>query len=105
MGNKAYNFYGANSAALRELKLTANYADMLEDSLDGKVSSFNMGGTLRLDTENIKDDKMYELYQYKKQYGGEFVEMPGEFFLVINRKAFNILNGKLNYFRRIIYRR
>ncbi|MBQ6172549.1 MAG: peptidoglycan bridge formation glycyltransferase FemA/FemB family protein [Clostridia bacterium] len=105
MGNKAYNFYGANSEALRALKLTANYADMLDDSLDGKVSSFNMGGTLRLDTENIKDDKMYELYQYKKQYGGEFVEMPGEFFLVINRKAFNILNGKLNYFRRIIYRR
>jgi lipid II:glycine glycyltransferase (peptidoglycan interpeptide bridge formation enzyme) len=105
MGNKAYNFYGANSGALRELKLTANYADMLEDSLDGKVTSFNMGGTLRLDTVNIKDDKMYELYQYKKQYGGEFVEMPGEFFLVINRKMFNFLNGKLNYFRRIIYRR
>lgn len=105
MGNKAYNFYGANSAALRELKLTANYADMIDDSLDGKVSSFNMGGTLRLDTDNIKDDKMFELYQYKKQYGGEFVEMPGEFFLVTNRKMFNILNGKLNYFRRIIYRR
>ena len=105
MGNKAYNFYGANSAALRELKLTANYADMLEDSLDGKVSSFNMGGTLRLDTVNIKDDKMYELYQYKKQYGGEFVEMPGEYFLVLNRKMFKLLNGKLNYFRRIIYRR
>ena len=105
MGNKAYNFYGANSEALRELKLTANYADMIDDSFDGKVSTFNMGGTLRLDTENIKDDKMYDLYQYKKQYGGEFVEMPGEFFLVINRRAFNFLNGKLNYFRRIIYRR
>jgi len=104
MGNKAYNFYGANAAALRELKLTANYADMIENALDGTVTTFNMGGTLRLDTENIKDDKMYELYKYKKEYGGEFVEMPGEFFLVINRREFNILNGKLNYFRRIIYR-
>ena len=105
MGNKAYNFYGANSAALRELKLTANYADMIDNSVDGKVSTFNMGGTLKLDTDNIKDDKMYELYQYKKQYGGEFVEMPGEFFLVINRKMFELLNGKLNYFRRIVFRR
>jgi len=105
MGNKAYNFYGANSGALRELKLTANYADMIKDSVDGKVTTFNMGGTLKLDTENIKDDRMYELYQYKKQYGGEFVEMPGEFFLIINRKAFELLNGKLNYFRRIIFRR
>lgn len=105
MGDKAYNFFGANADALRELKLTANYNDMINDSIDGTVTTFNMGGTLRLDTENIKDDKMYDLYKYKCDYCGEFVEMPGEFFLIMKPKLFKLLNGKLNYFRRIIYRR
>lgn len=104
MGNKAYNFYGANSSALRELKLTAHYWDMIQDSIDGEVETFNMGGTLKLDTDDIKKDRMYELYQYKCMYGGEFVEMPGEYFLVSNRKLFNLFYHKLNYFRRIIFR-
>ena len=63
MGNKAYNFYGANAGALRELKLTANYWDMIKDSLDGQVTTFNMGGTLELNTDELKKDPMYELYQ------------------------------------------
>ena len=104
MGNKAYNFYGANSTALRDLKLTANYWDMIEDSLDGKVETFNMGGTLKLDTEDIKKDHMYKLYQYKCQYNGEFSEFPGEYFLIFNKKLFNLFNNKLNYFRRIIFK-
>jgi peptidoglycan pentaglycine glycine transferase (the first glycine) len=104
MGNKAYNFYGANAAALRDLKLTANYWDMIEDSLDGRIETFNMGGTLKMDTDDIKKDKMYELYQYKCQYNGEFSQFPGEYFLIFNKKLFNLLNNKLNYFRRIIFK-
>lgn len=105
MGNKAYNFFGANALALRELKLTAHYADMLEDSFDGNVETFNMGGTLKLDTENIKDDRMYDLYMYKKEYGGEFVEMPGEFYMIVRPKLYGLFHDKLNYFRRIVFRK
>lgn len=104
MGNKAYNFYGANSVFLRDLKLTANYWDLIKDSLDGKVETFNMGGTLKLTTDDIKKDPMYELYQYKCQYGGEFVEMPGEFFLISRPKLFDLFHNKLHYFRRLIFR-
>lgn len=103
MGNKAYNFYGANSPILRELKLTANYWDMISDSIDNKAESFNMGGTLKLDTEDIKQDRMYELYKYKSEYGGEFSELVGEYHLISYPKLYRILCGKLNYFRRIVF--
>lgn len=103
MGNKAYNFYGANAKALRDLRLTANYWDMIRDSIDGNVTTFNMGGTLKLNTEDIKKDSMYDLYLYKKQYGGEFVQMPGEFFLIRDRKKYEFFHKKLNYFRRMVY--
>lgn len=104
VGNKAYNLYGANAAALRELKLSADYWDMIEDSIDGTVTSFNMGGTLKLSTEKIKDDPLYDLYLYKKRYGGEFVEMPGEYHLILDQKKYEFFHNKLNYFRRIIFR-
>jgi len=103
-GNKAYNLYGANSSALRELRLTANYWDMIQDSLDNTVSTFNMGGTLKLDTNKLKDDAMYDLYLYKSLYNGEFVELPGEFILISRSKLFNLLHTKLNYFKRIVFK-
>ena len=103
MGNKAYNFYGANAGALRELKLTANYWDMIKDSLDGQVTTFNMGGTLELNTDELKKDPMYELYQYKCMYHGEFVEMPGEYFLIRSPKLFELFHNKLRYFRRMVF--
>ena len=77
---------------------------MIQDSIDGKVETFNMGGTLKLNSSDIKHDAMYELYQYKCQYGGEFVEMPGEYYLISNRKLFDLFHNKLNYFRRIVFR-
>ena len=104
MGDKAYNFYGANAAALRDLRLTANYWDMMYDSVDGTVSSFNMGGTLKLNSDDIKHDKTYDLYQYKRQYTGQLVQFPGEYFLINNRRLFELLHNKLNYFRRIVFR-
>ena len=105
LGDKAYNFYGANAFALRDLKLTANYWDMICDALDGSVTTFNMGGTLKLNTEKLKEDPMYDLYLYKKQYAGEFVEMPGEYHLVFDEKKYNFFHKKLNYFRRIVFRK
>lgn len=67
------------------------------------MTTFNMGGTLKLNTEDIKKDSMYDLYLYKKQYGGEFVQMPGEFFLIRDRKKYEFFHKKLNYFRRMVY--
>jgi peptidoglycan pentaglycine glycine transferase (the first glycine) len=104
LGNKAYNFYGANAFALRDLKLTANYWDMICDATDGEVTTFNMGGTLKLTTENLKEDPMYDLYLYKKQYAGEFVEMPGEYHLILDQKKYDFFHKKLNYFRRVVFR-
>ncbi|MBO5220993.1 MAG: peptidoglycan bridge formation glycyltransferase FemA/FemB family protein [Clostridia bacterium] len=104
LGNKAYNFYGANAFALRDLKLTANYWDMICDAIDGSVTTFNMGGTLKLTTDKLKEDPMYDLYLYKKQYAGEFVEMPGEYHLILDEKKYHFFHEKLNYFRRVVFR-
>lgn len=104
MGDKSYAFYGANAKTLRDLRLTANYWDMIYDSVDGQVTTFNMGGTLKMDSEQLKKDSMYDLYLYKKQYGGEFVELPGEFYLINDRKKYELFHTKLNYFRRIVFR-
>ena len=56
---------------------------------------------------NIEISKIFinYLYLYKKQYAGEFVEMPGEYHLVLDEKKYNFFHKKLNYFRRIVFRK
>lgn len=103
-GTKAHDYFGANSAALRDLRLTSNYWDMLKDCFDGRTESLNMGGTLRLDTEDIKQDKTYDLYQYKSRYNGQLDELLGEYYLVGNKFLYNILHNKLHYLRRVVFK-
>ena len=54
-------------------------------------------------TDELKKDPMYELYQYKCMYHGEFVEMPGEYFLIRSPKLFELFHNKLRYFRRMVF--
>lgn len=104
LGEKSHDFYGANSPVLRELRLTSNYWDMLKDAFASGCSSFDMGGTLRLDTEDIKKDKTYDLYQYKSRYHGVLDEFIGEFYLVNNKFLFDILHNRLHYLRRVLFK-
>lgn len=100
-GSRCHLFYGANSPALRELKLTANYWPIMKDCFDGKCESFDMGGTLRLDSDDIKKDKTYDLYLYKSRYGGVLDELLGEYYLPAkNGFWYKILHEKLHYLRR-----
>lgn len=103
-GTRCHLFFGANSPILRELKLTANYWPMLKACFDGKCESFDMGGTLRLDADDIKKDKTYDLYLYKSRYGGVLDELLGEYYLVGNRFWYKILHEKLHYLRRYAVR-
>jgi len=104
LGEKAHDFYGANSPLLRDLRLTSNYWDMIKDCFNGQCESFDMGGTLRLDTEDIKQDKTYDLYQYKSRYHGALDEFIGEFYLVENKLLYTILHDKIHYLRRVLFR-
>ncbi len=104
LGSKSHDFYGANSPVLRDLRLTSNYWDMIKDCFNGECESFDMGGTLRLDTEDIKQDKTYDLYQYKSRYHGALDEFIGEFYLVENRFLYRILHDKLHYLRRVVFK-
>lgn len=103
-GTKAHDYFGANSRALRDLRLTSNYWDMMKDCFDGKTESLNMGGTLRLDTENIKKDKTYDLYQYKSRYNGQLDELLGEYYLVSDKFLFEILHNKIHWLRRVVFK-
>lgn len=103
-GRRCQLFFGANSNVLRELKLTANYWPMLKDCFDGVCESFDMGGTLRLDTEDIKKDKTYDLYLYKSRYGGVLDELLGEYYLIGSEFWYRILHEKLHYLRRYAIR-
>lgn len=104
LGGRAHDFYGANSPLLRELRLTSNYWDMLGGCVDGVCESFDMGGTLRLDTEDIKQDKTYDLYQYKSRYHGVLDELIGEFTLVSNKFLYDIFDKKIHYLRRVLFK-
>lgn len=103
-GRRCQLFFGANSPVLRELKLTANYWPMLKDCFDGECESFDMGGTLRLDTEDVKKDMTYDLYLYKSRYGGVLDELLGEYYLIGSRFWYKILQEKLHYLRRYAFR-
>lgn len=104
-GRRCHLFYGANSPVLRDLKLTANYWPILKSCFDGECESFDMGGTLRLDTEDVKKDKTYDLYLYKSRYGGVLDELLGEYYLPAeNGVMFKLLHEKLHYLRRYAVR-
>lgn len=104
VGEQAHYLYGANSSYLRDLRLTSTYHDMVEDSIFAGAKAINMGGSLKMTTERIEDDPMYDVYLHKSKHNGEFVEFPGEYLLISKAKLTNILRGKLNYFRRVVFR-
>ncbi|MBQ4323399.1 MAG: peptidoglycan bridge formation glycyltransferase FemA/FemB family protein [Clostridia bacterium] len=104
LGNQTHYLYGANSAYLRDLRLTSTYHDMVADSIAVGAKSINMGGSLKMTTDKIEDDPMYDVYLHKSKHNGEFVEFPGEYLLITKPKLTKILRGKLNYFRRVVFR-
>jgi lipid II:glycine glycyltransferase (peptidoglycan interpeptide bridge formation enzyme) len=104
LGNQTHYLYGANSAYLRDLRLTSTYHDMVADSIVVGAKAINMGGSLKMTTEKIEDDPMYDVYLHKSKHNGEFVEFPGEYLLITKPKLTKLLRGKLNYFRRIVFR-
>ncbi len=104
LGEQTHYLYGANSSYLRDLKLTSTYHDMVTDSIFSGAKAINMGGSLKRTTEKIEEDPMYEVYLHKSKHNGEFVEFPGEYLLVTKPKLTKLLRGKLNYFRRVVFR-
>ena len=104
LGTQTHYLYGANSAFLRDLRLTSTYHDMVEDSIAAGAKAINMGGSLKMTTEKIEDDPMYDVYLHKSKHNGEFVEFPGEYLLISKPKLTKLLRGKLNYFRRVVFR-
>lgn len=104
VGNQTHYLYGANSEYLRDLRLTSTYHDMIADSIASGAKAINMGGSLKMTTEKIEDDPMYDVYLHKSKHNGEFVEFPGEYLMITKPKLTKILRGRLNYFRRVVFR-
>jgi len=104
LGEQTHYLYGANSGYLRDLRLTSTYHDMVRDSIRAGAKAINMGGSLKMTTEKIEDDPMYDVYLHKSKHNGEFVEFPGEYLLITKPKLTRLLRGRLNYFRRVVFR-
>lgn len=101
MGKQSHYLLGANDSSLRFVQPTSLLIDeMIKDSLQHHVDIFNLGGSLTLTTDNIKDDPMYSVYKYKQQLNGNFLEYYGDYYLINNSSLF-FLEEKYKLLRRL----
>jgi peptidoglycan pentaglycine glycine transferase (the first glycine) len=91
MGSQSYYLLGANSSDLKFTQPTSLLVwEMIKDSIKDNVSIFNLGGSLSFTTDKIEDDPMYSVYKFKRQLSGEFIECYGDYYLINNRRVYNL---------------
>lgn len=79
--NRAWLVYGGNRAIMREVG--ANYAIKqfeIEDDVDKKFEFVDFFGTIGNPQPNSEHIGIHE---FKKKFGGDYIEFPGEFHLVL----------------------
>jgi lipid II:glycine glycyltransferase (peptidoglycan interpeptide bridge formation enzyme) len=94
--------FGANESKLRFAKPTSLLVwEMIKETIKNGSKVFNTGGSLAFDSDKIEDDSMYSVYDFKRGMNGELVDFFGDYYLINNKKSFNLLEKKLKLLKRI----
>jgi len=98
-GDKAWVLYAGNHNILTDTY--SNYKTYLEHIkyYSDKVKVYDQFGTVgKID----KDDHLYGLHEFKRKFGGNYVEFIGEFDLVLNKFMYFVFTKLVPTYRNII---
>lgn len=81
-GEEVISFIGGDYEEYLDFQpFTTMHYEMIQYAIDNKYSYYNM---YTISPTLSKDDPMYGVYEYKKKFGGEIVQLIGEFDLKIS---------------------
>ena len=72
--------------------------EIIKYTIKNKIPRYNFYG---IDGDFSKDNPMYGVYEFKKGFGGEVIELVGEFDLIINKFIYNLYKLTFSLYRGI----
>lgn len=99
-GNKAWALYGGSKTYLQNTSSNIGlYKYMIMDAKASGLEIYDNFGAVAKDSNN---DYLLGLNNFKKSFGGDFIELMGEFDLIINKPLYFLFNKLVPIYRKII---
>lgn len=102
-GNKAWVLYAGNHNILTETYANyKTYKEHIKYYYDKGIEIYDQFGTIG-DLRN--DNPLLGLHEFKKKFGGNYVEFTGEFDLILNKPLYFVFTKLVPLYRKIIKKR
>ena len=102
-GDKAWVLYAGNHNILSETYVNYNtYYEHLKYCKDKGIKIYDQFGTIG---DTSKDNPRIGLHEFKKKFGGDYVEFIGEFDYITNRLMYFVFTKLVPIYRNIIRRK
>lgn len=102
-GNKAWALYAGNRDYLQNAGSSVGlYKYHILDAKRMGLEIYDNFGAVAKDSDN---DYLLGLNNFKKSFGGDFIEFMGEFDLIINKPLYFLFNKLVPIYRKIVHRK
>ena len=102
-GNKCWVLYAGNDTLISEVYVNYNtYFEHIKYAKDEKLDIYDQFGTIG---DLSKDNLRFGLHEFKKKFGGDYVEFIGEFDYITNKLLYFIFNRLVPIYRKHIYKK
>lgn len=99
-GDKAWVLYAGNHNILTDTYTNyKTYEQHIKYYYDKKIKTYDQFGTIG---DLRKENPLLGLHEFKKKFGGNYVEFTGEFDLVLNKPMYFIFTKLVPLYRRLI---
>lgn len=99
-GNKAWVLYAGNHNILSETYTNyKTYESHIKHYYDKGIKVYDQFGTIG---DLSKDNPLLGLHEFKKKFGGNYIEFIGEFDYILNRAMYFVFNKLVPFYRNII---
>lgn len=102
-GNKAWTLYAGNHNILMDCY--SNYTAYFEHIKHSKESGLEIYDHFGTIGDLSKDNPRYGLHEFKKSFGGDYVEFIGEFDLIINKFMYFNFKKLVPFYRNLVKKR
>ena len=99
-GNKAWYLYGANDMEFKNTLANYKLFDFqIKEALKRNIEIFDEFGTIG---DVHTDNKLIGLHEFKKKFGGNYVEFIGEFDYIINKPMYFVFTKLVPIYRNLV---
>lgn len=97
-GNKAWVLYAGNHNILSETYANyKTYETHIEYYYKNGIQIYDQFGTIG---DLRKENPLYGLHEFKKKFGGDYIEFIGEFDLILNRSMYFVFQKLVPFYRK-----